>query len=71
MAGGVVAPIAGKVLRVVAKAGDTVAPGDVLLVLEAMKMENEIKATAAGTVKEILVIEGARVGEGETLVVVA
>lgn len=71
VAGGVVAPIAGKVLRVVAKAGDTVAPGDVLLVLEAMKMENEIKATAAGTVKEILVIEGARVGEGETLVVVA
>ncbi|MGD9934639.1 MAG: biotin/lipoyl-containing protein [Dehalococcoidia bacterium] len=70
VAGGIVAPIAGKVLRIATKAGETVAAGDVLLVLEAMKMENEIKATAAGTVKEILVIEGARVGEGDTLVVV-
>lgn len=70
VAGGVVAPIAGKVLRITAKAGDAVKPGDVLLVLEAMKMENEIKATAAGTVKEIRTTEGARVAEGDTLVVV-
>lgn len=70
VAGGVAAPIAGKVLKLVAKVGDTVAAGDVILVLEAMKMENEIKATAAGSVKEILVAEGARVSEGDTLAVV-
>jgi biotin carboxyl carrier protein len=68
--GGVAAPIAGKVLRLIAKAGDAVAAGDVILVLEAMKMENEIKASVAGTVKEILVAEGARVSEGEVLAVV-
>jgi biotin carboxyl carrier protein len=68
--GGVAAQIAGRVLRVIAKAGDTVAQGDILLILEAMKMENEIKAPAAGTVKEVLVAEGARVSEGETLVVI-
>ncbi|MFN0095373.1 MAG: biotin/lipoyl-containing protein [Dehalococcoidia bacterium] len=68
--GGVAAPIAGKVLRLVAKAGDAVKAGDVLLVLEAMKMENEIKAPVDGSVKEILVAEGARVSEGEVLAVV-
>ncbi len=68
--GGVTAPIAGKVLRLVAKAGDAVKAGDVLLLLEAMKMENEIKSPADGVVKEILVAEGARVTEGDTLVVV-
>jgi biotin carboxyl carrier protein len=68
--GGVAAPIAGKVLRVNVAAGATVAAGDVLLVLEAMKMENEIKAPAAGTVKELRVAEGARVSEGDTLAVI-
>jgi len=68
--GAVVAPIAGKVLRVIAKVGDTVARGDVLLILEAMKMENEVKASADGTVKEVVAVEGAKVTEGETLVVV-
>ena len=70
MKGAVVAPIAGKVLRVIAKVGDTVARGDVLLILEAMKMENEVKASADGTVKEVVAVEGAKVTEGETLVVV-
>lgn len=68
--GGVPAPIAGKVLRINVKVGDLVEQGQVLLLLEAMKMENEIKAPAAGTVKEIPVTEGARVVEGDTLVVV-
>jgi biotin carboxyl carrier protein len=54
----------------VARPGDTVKAGDVLLILEAMKMENEIKAPADGTVKEIPVAEGARVTEGDTLAVV-
>jgi biotin carboxyl carrier protein len=68
--GGVAAQIAGKVLRVDVKAGDAVKQGDILLILEAMKMENEIKAPADGTVKEVLVAEGSRVTEGDTLIVV-
>jgi biotin carboxyl carrier protein len=68
--GAVTAQIAGRVLSVKVKAGDTVARGDVLLILEAMKMENEIKAGADGTVKDVLVAEGARVAEGQALVVV-
>ena len=67
--GGVRAQIAGRVLSIKVKLGDSVARGDVLLLLEAMKMENEIKAPADGVVKEILVTDGARVAEGETLVV--
>jgi biotin carboxyl carrier protein len=60
----------GRVVRVLVVKGDTVRKGAGLLILEAMKMENEIKAPAAGTVKEVLVAEGARVSEGETLVVI-
>lgn len=67
--GGVTAQIAGRVLKVNVKAGDTVAAGDILLMLEAMKMENEIKAPKAGVVKEVAVKEGDRVSEGATLVV--
>lgn len=68
--GGVRAAIAGKVLRILVKDGDAVKQGDVLLILEAMKMENEVKAPADGTVKEVPVKEGAKVAEGETLVVI-
>jgi len=68
--GAVPAPIAGRVLSIRVKAGDQVKAGDVLLILEAMKMENEIKAPSDGVVKEVLVAEGARVAEGEGLVVV-
>jgi biotin carboxyl carrier protein len=68
--GGVTAQIAGKVLRVIASVGDSVKQGDVLLVVEAMKMENEIKAPADGTVKEVPVTEGQRVVEGDLLAVV-
>ncbi len=68
--GGVPAQIAGRILKVHVKAGDAVKQGDVLIILEAMKMENEIKAPADGAVKEVLVAEGARVAEGETLVVI-
>ena len=52
------------------KVGDTVAKGDVLLLLEAMKMENEIKAPTSGIVKDIPVAEGARVSEGQVLAVI-
>ncbi len=67
--GGVAAQLSGKVLRIEVQAGDAVEAGQLLLVLEAMKMENEINAPKAGTVKEVTVSEGAQVAEGETLVI--
>lgn len=68
--GAVTAQIAGRVLKVLVKVGDAVNEGDVLLMLEAMKMENEIKAPKAGVVSEVAVSEGSRVTEGTTLVVI-
>ena len=67
--GGVAAQLSGKVLRVEIKVGDTVEAGQLLIVLEAMKMENEINAPKDGTVKEVPVNEGDQVSEGQTLVV--
>ena len=68
--GAITAQISGKVVRIHAKAGQRVSKGDVILILEAMKMENEIKAPADGTVKEIAVTEGQRVAEGDVLAVI-
>jgi biotin carboxyl carrier protein len=68
--GAVSAQIAGRVIRIAVKPGQAVARGDLLLILEAMKMENEIKAPADGVVKEVLVKEGDRVAEGAALVVI-
>lgn len=68
--GGIVAQIAGRVLALKVKVGDVVKAGDVLLLLEAMKMENEIKARADGTVTALPVPEGGRVAEGDVLAVV-
>ncbi len=64
---GITAPMAGKVLTINVKPGDQVARDDVLLVLEAMKMENEIRAQESGTVQDILVSEGASVNNGDLL----
>lgn len=69
-AGSVVSPLPGVVLRVNVKVGDTVAVGDTLLVLEAMKMENSIEADRAGVVSSIVVREGDSVMEGDTLVTI-
>lgn len=68
--GAVVAPMTGKVVSVRVRQGDQVKAGQTLCVIEAMKMENEIAAVKAGVVKEVLVIEGSPVNEGEALFVV-
>jgi len=67
--GVVTAPVAGRVVRVEVQPGQEVEEGQLLLVIEAMKMENEIRAPTAGRVKEVAVQAGARVAEGEVLVV--
>ena len=54
----IVSPMPGKVFKLVAQPGDQVAEGQVVMILEAMKMENEIVAPQAGTVDAILVKEG-------------
>ena len=67
----VAAPMPGKVIRVLVHEGDTVDAGQGLVVVEAMKMQNEMKATRPGQVVEIRVRDGDTVGAGDTLVVVA
>ena len=60
----------GKVTLIEVAVGQVVAPGDGLIVLEAMKMENEFKAQVAGTVKEIRVAAGQVVNPGDVLLVI-
>lgn len=67
--GAITAQMTGRVVRVSVQAGDAVEAGDLLLILEAMKMENEIRAPRAGTVKEVRVAAGDRVSQGDALVV--
>ena len=64
------APMPGRVVAVEVTPGQAVRPGDGLVILEAMKMENEFKATVAGTVKEIRVQAGQAVNPGDVLVVI-
>ena len=66
----VAAPMPGKVVKLLVKPGDAVKAGDGVIVVEAMKMENELKAPAPGTIKEIRVAEGKAVSAGEVLVVI-
>jgi biotin carboxyl carrier protein len=60
----------GKVIKLAVAEGAEVAAGDVLVVLEAMKMEHELLAPAAGTVSELLVAEGDQVDAGAALAVI-
>ncbi len=67
--GAITSPIPGRVVALKVKAGDRVREGDVLLVIEAMKMENEIRAPRDGRVKEVMVQEGSSVSVGQPLLV--
>ena len=69
-AGGLVAPMPGKVVKVLASAGDTIEAGAILLVLEAMKMEHAVRATSAGTVTTLHVALGDQVVADQLLATV-
>jgi len=64
----ILAPMPGLIVRVSVKAGDKVEAGQGLVVMEAMKMENELRATAAGTVRSVEVSAGTAVEKGALLV---
>jgi biotin carboxyl carrier protein len=66
----IVAPMPGKVVRLLVREGDEVQPGAGVAVVEAMKMQNEIKSPKKGTVQKILVSEGAAVNAGDVLAIV-
>lgn len=65
------APMPGTIVNVIKNAGDAVKRGDVVLILEAMKMENEILAPVDGKVAQIVTSKGNSVNSGDTLVVLA
>lgn len=62
------APMPGLIVGISVQPGDTVQKGDSLLILEAMKMENNLKASAGGTVKTIRITKGDRVEKGQVLI---
>ena len=64
------APMPGNIMKVNCKVGASVKKGDILLILEAMKMENEILAPCDGTVKQIVAAKGASVNSGDALIVI-
>ena len=66
----IVAPMPGRILKVLVKTGDAVAARQGLVVVEAMKMENELRSPKAGTVAEVRVTEGMSVEANAVLVVV-
>ena len=63
-------PMPGSILNVNVTVGQTVKAGDVLMILEAMKMENDISAPCDGTVKQILVTKGSTVNTDDVLIVI-
>jgi biotin carboxyl carrier protein len=67
----IVAPMPGRVVRMLVVPGDTVKPGQGIAVVEAMKMQNEVRSPRAGIVERVLVKEGQPVNAGETVAVIA
>lgn len=70
-AGSVNAPMPGTINDVRVNVGDSVKKGQILLILEAMKMENEIMASCDGTISEVNVSKGASVSSGDVLITIA
>jgi len=66
----ITAPMPGKVVRLLVHSGDKVEPGAGVAVVEAMKMQNEIKSPKRGTIQKILVDEGVTVNAGDVLAIV-
>jgi len=64
------APLAGNIFKVNVKTGDSVQPGDVIIILEAMKMETEVRTSLAGTVGVVSVKDGDAVAVGDTLLMI-
>ena len=67
----IAAPMPGNILRIDVKQGDTVKAGQILLILEAMKMENEIVAPKDGTIAQVVTSKGSVVETGTPLIVIA
>lgn len=65
----ILAPIAGKILDVVVKQGDSVRKGQTVAIIEAMKLENEIQSAHEGTVKQILISKGSDVRNKDVLMI--
>lgn len=70
-ASAIVAPLPGLILKILVKPGEAVKAGQNLVVMEAMKMENDVQAPADCTVKSVLVREGDSVNEGDALIELA
>lgn len=66
----IVAPMPGKVVRIIVPQGETVEAGKGVLVVEAMKMQNELKSPKAGKVQKLFAQEGATVNAGDTLAII-
>ncbi len=67
----VLAPMPGKIVRVLVKTGDVVRAGQGLVVVEAMKMQNEIRTPKSGTIDGVSVVEGQTVNAGEVVAIVS
>ena len=67
----VLAPMPGKVIRILAKAGEKIEAGQGLVVVEAMKMQNEVRAPKSGRIEKVLVAQGQSVNAGELIAIVA